>query len=174
LHGRSVTLTPEETQFVADTRPGRWGQWARAIRYTLKEVLFYGGLVIELGFRYLRSVRYSRRPIILADRWVYDLELRQGRTPFTYGDRARRWIYRLFPAPDGILYLSAPYAVVEARKPQLDREQFSSIDAHWRRFLKPFKPLDVVTDAPAGEIAQAFVRRYWEVLLDRHNTRVGA
>jgi thymidylate kinase len=174
VRGRPVALTPEEQQFVADVRPGRWGQLARAVRYTLKEAFFYGGLAAELWYRYLRSVRLSRRPVVLADRWVYDLELRQGRTPFTYGDRVRRWIYRLFPTPDGILYLSAPYAVVEARKPQLDRELFIDIDAHWRRFLKPLKPLDVITDLPADEIAQAFVRRYWETLLDRHNSRAPA
>lgn len=167
--GKPVQLTAEEEQFIAKHKPSKRGQALRAFRNAVKEVLFYTGLTVELGYRYLRFVRFSRRPIVVTDRWVYDLELRQGRTPFTYGHRLRRFIYGLFPTPDGTLYLSAPYAVVAARKPQLEREQYEHIDWHWKRFLNQYDPLELSTTTPSAELARSFIDRYWEALLDRYN-----
>jgi hypothetical protein len=83
----------------------------------------------------------------------------------------RAWIYRHFPVPDGILYLSAPYSVVAARKPQLNKEQYETMDLRFRQVLKPYKPLELVTDVTARQVAHTFLDRYWTVLLDRFNAQ---
>ena len=171
VRGLPVALTEEERQFVQEKCPGVWAQGWRALRYAIKDSLFYAALLCELAARFLRGIQVSQRPLVLSDRWVYDLEFRQGRTPFTYHERVREWIYHRFPVPDGILYLSAPYAVVSARKPQLNKEQYETMDLRFRQVLKRYKPLELVTDIPARQVAHTFLDRYWTVLLDRYNAQ---
>src|SRR5262249_2528426 len=95
------------------------------VRYAIKNAGFYTALGVEMTVRYTSIVR-SRRPLVLSDRWIQDLEFRQGRAPFARGQRFRCLCYRFFPAPDGVVYLSTPYALVEKRKPQLDRARFEA------------------------------------------------
>jgi thymidylate kinase len=171
VRGRAVSLTEEERQFVEQKRPGVWAQGWRALRTAIKDAAFYAALLLELTTRFLRGIQASQRPMVLSDRWVYDLEFRQGRVPFTHHERVRAWIYRHFPVPDGILYLSAPYSVVAARKPQLNKEQYETMDLRFRQVLKPYKPLELVTDVTARQVAHTFLDRYWTVLLDRFNAQ---
>jgi hypothetical protein len=172
LRGRAVTLSEDERAFVQQQRPARWGQAWRAVRTACKDTVFYTALLVELGVRFLRGIQRCQRPLVLSDRWVYDLEFRQGRVPFTYHEGIRKHIYRRFPVPDGILYLSAPYSVVASRKPQLNKEQYETMDLRFRQVLKPYKPLELVTDVTARDVAHTFLDRYWTVLLDRVNQKL--
>jgi thymidylate kinase len=142
-----------------------------ALRYELKAAAFFVALLTEMGCRYLRHIAFSRRPLVLTDRYIYDLEFRQGKVPFAHGARLRRALYRFFPAPDGILYLTTPYDLVEKRKPQLDREQFETMDHVFRTVLRPYHPLEVTSDGPPDAMVRAFLTRHWEQLLSRCNAR---
>jgi thymidylate kinase len=166
-----VSLTGEEAELVAGGHPGLASLAFATLRYGIKNALFHLALGIELGYRYVRHIAFARRPIVLTDRYVYDLEFRQGRTPFAHGAAWRRLFYRLFPAPDGILYFHAPYEVVAARKPQLDREQFETMDRIFRAVLAPYRPLQITSDTPPDALAREFLTRRWEDLVRRCNWR---
>jgi thymidylate kinase len=168
--GLRVELSPEEAERLA-ARPGRLGLGAAAFRYAIKGGAFHALLAVELAWRYVRHVRLSRRPIVISDRWVHDLEFRQGKVPFVHGQRGRALFYRLFPAPDGIIYLDTPYDLVERRKPQLDRAQFETMDRIFRRVLQPQRPLLLASDAPPDVLVRRFLTQHWESLLERCNRR---
>lgn len=159
----------EEAILLARPSPLRLG-W-NAVRYALKNVIFHGALGVEMSWRYVRHIALSRRPVVITDRYVYDLEFRQGKVPFWHGARTRRALYRIFPAPDGILYLTTPYDLVEKRKPQLDRTQFETMDRVFRSVLQPFGALLIQSDAPADDMARAFLTQQWETIVERCNHR---
>jgi hypothetical protein len=45
------------------------------------------------------------------------------------------------------------------------------MDLRFRQVLKPYKPLELVTDVTARQVAHTFLDRYWTVLLDRFNAQ---
>ncbi len=169
--GLPVAVSVEEQAHLA-SRPSPLRLAAAMLRYAVKGAAFFVALSIELGFRYVKAIRASRRPIVISDRWVYDLEFRQGKTPFTHGQMFRRWFFRAFPSPDGVLYLTTPYDLVELRKPQLDRAQFETMDRVFRDVLRPEKPLELVSNAPPDAMVRAFLTQNWQLLLERCNRRV--
>jgi hypothetical protein len=169
--GLRTVLSSEERQRLRQ-RPNIVPLAAAALRYALKGAAFHFFLGCELAYRYLRCVRSSRRPIVVSDRWVHDLEFRQGKVPFVHGQRARALFYRLFPAPDGIVYLQTSYDLVAQWKPQLDRAQFGTMDRVFRTVLAPQRPLVLTSDAPPDALVQRFLTQHWETLLERCNRRV--
>ena len=166
--GLPLELTSEERRAAQQSPPALA---AAALRTALKGAAFHGALGVELGWRFVRGIHRSRRPIVVSDRWVHDLEFRQGKVPFVHGQRTRRLLFRLFPRPDGILYLETPYDLVEQRKPQLDRGQFEAMDAAFRRVLRPYGTLFLTSDAPPDALVRRFLTQHWEVLLARCNRR---
>jgi thymidylate kinase len=165
-----VVLGTEERAALA-AAPRRAALATAALRTGIKNLLFGIALATELGYRYLRFIALARRPLVLTDRYVYDLEFRHGRAPFEHGAWIRRLFYRMFPAPDGILYLTAPYDLVAARKPQLDRALFETMDRGFRSVLARHRPLILTSDVPPDEVARRFLARHWESLLTRCNER---
>lgn len=159
----------EEARLVQ--RPNPAGLLAAAMRYALKGTGFHAAIAVEMTYRYARHIARSRRPVVISDRWVHDLEFRQGKIPFVHGQRGRALWYRLFPAPDAVLYLTTPYDLVEKRKPQLDRRQFETMDAVFRTILAPQHPLLLISDAPPEAMVRAFLTQHWERILDRCNRR---
>lgn len=168
--GFPVRLTEEERR-VLESRPSILGLAFAVPRYAIKSAVFHIALALEMSVRYVRGIAFSRRPIVITDRYVYDLEFRQGKVPYAHGARSRRLWYRLFPAPDGILYLTTSYDLVERRKPQLDRHQFETMDRVFRRVLAPQHPLELESDAPPDEMARRFLTLHWEQLVERCNQR---
>lgn len=168
--GLRVALCDEERTALA-ARPRRTALALAALRTGIKNAVFGIALATELGYRYVRFIALARRPIVLTDRYVYDLEFRHGRAPFEHGAWTRKLFYRLFPPPDGILYLTAPYDLVAARKPQLDRALFETMDRGFRRVLEPYRPLVLTSDVPPQQVARQFLARHWESLLTRCNER---
>ena len=165
----AAVSTEEEAALVERPNPARL--LAAAIRYALKGAGFHTAIAVEMTYRYARHIARSRRPVVISDRWVHDLEFRQGKIPFVHGQRPRGLWYRLFPAPDAILYLTTPYDLVEKRKPQLDRRQFETMDAVFRTILAPQHPLLLVSDAPPEAMVRAFLTQHWERILERCNRR---
>jgi thymidylate kinase len=166
--GLPLALTAEERQVL---RQGWVPHAAAAARTAIKGATFHVALGVELAWRFVHGIRRSRRAIVISDRWVHDLEFRQGKVPFVRGQRARRLLFRMFPRPDGILYLETPYDLVEQRKPQLDRSQFETMDAAFRRVLRPEAPLYLTSDAPPDVLVRRFLTQHWETLLARCNRR---
>ena len=169
--GVPLGLTEEERAYLVGGRGSIVRLGFAALRYAVKNPLFHLALAAEMTFRYGRGIARSRRPLVITDRYVYDLEFRQGKIPFAHGAWHRRLWYRFFPAPDGILYLTTPYDLVEQRKPQLDRQQFETMDRVFRRVLRPYQPLEIVSDAPPDDMVHAFLTAHWERLLERCNRR---
>lgn len=168
--GAPVGLSAEERARL-ERRPNPFGLAAAAVRYAFKGAGFHTAIAAEMTYRYVRHIVRCRRPIVISDRWVHDLEFRQGKVPFVHGQRARAVWYRVFPAPDAILYLTTPYDLVEKRKPQLDRRQFEIMDAMFRTVLAPQHPLLLVSDAPPDEMVRSFLTQHWERILERVNRR---
>lgn len=168
--GAAGRLTAEEADYL-HRHPGLLRLGTAAWRYALKGAGFHTAIACEMTYRYVRQIARSRRPIVISDRWVYDLEFRQGKIPFVHGQRTRALWYRWFPAPDAVLYLVTPYDLVEKRKPQLDRQQFETMDAAFRRVLAPQFPLFVPSDAPPEAMVRTFLTQHWERILERCNRR---
>jgi hypothetical protein len=75
------------------------------------------------------------------------------------------------PAPDGVLYLTTPYALVALRKPQLDREGFETMDRVFRTVLAPSHPLLLPSEGSPEAMVRAFLTQHWERILERCNRR---
>lgn len=166
-----IPLRAEERAYAVAHRLRPLALGLASLRQTIKDTVFGVSLLTELGYRYARHIALSRRPIVLTDRYVYDLEFRHGKVPYERGAFVRKCLYRFFPAPDGILYLTTSYDLVAVRKPQLDRESFVVMDRVFRRVLARHRPLEIASDVPPGELAQRFLTQHWERVLARCNRR---
>lgn len=167
--GRRVALAAEEVRILEASRPGPLALALRAVLHGSKSAIFHALVAGVLWLRYWLRVARSRRPVVLADGWIYDLELRGGREAYTHGQRPRRIVFSCFPPPDGFLYLSTPYETVAARNPRMEHDAFASAERTLRNRLKPHGPLELVVEGSAIEMARTFLSRYWAHLLERHN-----
>ena len=170
--GKQVKLSGPEQQLLETTRPGIAALGLRTAVAAVRNTTFHALIGATMVLRYVRRIARSRRPVVLADGWVYDLELCAGREAYTHGERMRRLIFRCFPPPDGFLYLSTPFEKVAAREKHLDHEAFVSAGRALHRRLGPNGALELVAEGTPRDMARTFLSRYWAHLLERHNRHV--
>jgi thymidylate kinase len=128
--------------------------------------LFYGGLVFEQSARYRRSVVLAQSHVVLADRYIYDLEVPFSRRVVRAGSRARWWIYRTFPAPDLIFHLQGEPHEIRARKQELSEDQMREFDAAYGRVLEGRGAIRLRVDATPEVLAERLVEEHWRKLLE--------
>ena len=167
--GRPVRLTDAEQEWLETARPGTLALAVGAALQRPRSALFHLLLWTRLRWRAMRHIRRSRAPIVIADGWVLDLAFRGGLVPYQHGARWRAFVTRHLPAPDGIVYLSPSYEMAASRHASVTRAQFDAVDLGLRKLLRPFAPLEFVTDEPPRVVALTFLQRYWAHLLERHN-----
>lgn len=170
--GGAVRLVEAELEFLRAANPGMITLAVQAALHAPRTLLFHALLWCTMRWRYARGVGRCRAPLVIADGWILDLAFHAGLTPYRYGERMRRFVFRHFPAPDGIVYLSPSYELAAGRRPSLTRAQFESVDHGLRRMLRPLRPVEFVTDEAPRVVALTFLRRYWAHLLERHNRHV--
>lgn len=137
----------------------------RGLKNIVKIPLFYGGIVFEQSVRYRRGVVLTPCHVVLSDRYIYDLEVPFSRRVVRAGGRARRWIYRLFPAPDMIFHLQGDPREIRARKAELAEDQMREFDAAYGRVLEGRGAIPLQVDAPPEELAERIVRDHWKALI---------
>lgn len=165
----SMRLSEDELRILREVQPGRLRLAAAVGVHAIKTLLFHGSLRLQLQWRVWRGISRCTNPMVLADGWVFDLAFRHGSAPYAHGAGLRAFACAAVPAPDGIVYLSTPTHVALSRNPRLGREQFENVDHGLRRMLRERRPLEVLTDAPARQIARTFLHRYWAHLLEAYN-----
>jgi len=142
---------------------------AQALERLAKNVpkfgLFYGGLVYEQAARYRRGVVRATSDIVLSDRYLYDLEISFSRGYVRAGRRLRRWIFRLFPAPDLVFHLQADPHQILARKAELSEEEMRRFDEIYSAVLTGRRVIRVSVDAPAEVLAERILREHWRDLV---------
>lgn len=167
---RPTRLTEAERHYLTRVRPVLLGLWMRASWHGSRSLWYHGLLCAMLWLRYFRFVARSRTAVVVADGWVYDLAFPPHEMPRRPTTRLRRWIYRRFPVPDGILYASTPYEQAASHDPQLQGEPYEATHRGLRHLVAPQGPLELVTDGTPKQMAKTFLRRYWAHLLHRHNS----
>jgi hypothetical protein len=170
--GKRIKLSGPEQQLLETTQPRIGALGLRTAVAAVRNTLFHALIGAAMVLRYVRCIARSRRPVVIADGWVYDLELRAGREAYTHGERMRRLIFRCFPQPDGFLYLSTPFETVAARDRRQDHDAFTSAGRALRRRLGPNGALELVAEGSPRDMARIFLSRYWAHLLERHNRHV--
>jgi thymidylate kinase len=145
----------------------------RSLKNIAKIPLFYGGLVYEQAVRYRRSVVLAHTHLVLSDRYIYDLEVPFSRRIVRAGGRARRWIYRLFPAPDLIFHLQGEPHEILSRKEELREDQIRQFDEAYGRVLEGRGAIRLRVDALPEELAERIVEGYWRAFLQASWRRAG-
>jgi thymidylate kinase len=138
----------------------------RSLKNIAKIPLFYGGLVYEQAVRYRRSVVLAHTHVVLSDRYIYDLEVPFSRRVVRAGGRARRWIYRMFPAPDLVFHLHGEPHEIRSRKEELREDQIRQFDEAYGRVLEGRGAIRLRVDALPEELAERIVEGYWRAFLE--------
>lgn len=167
--GQPVRLTEAEVEFLHATPPGWLALAIGAALQRVQSALFHLLLWSSMRRRYARHIARCRKPLVIADGWILDLAFRGGLSPYQHGARWRSFVFRHFPAPDGIVYISPSYELAASRQPALERAQYDGVDLSLRKLLRPLSPLEFVTDDAPRVVALTFLQRYWAHLLERHN-----
>jgi thymidylate kinase len=107
----------------------------------------------EYVWRYARTVapQRSRRRVVIADRWVYDL--RESPWP---GSLASWVAERLVPAPDVLVLPDAPIDLIHTRKPERPRAEQEAQQQRYRRLLAehPARYAEIVVDTSGDPSAE--------------------
>ncbi len=143
-----------------------WDAAVRGLKNLGKIPLFYGGLVFEQSVRYRRSVVGAHSHVVLADRYIYDLEVPFSRRVVRAGRRARWWIYRIFPAPDLIFHLQGEPHEIRARKQELREDQMQEFDVAYGGVLEGRGAIRLRVDALPEALADRIVEEHWRKLLE--------
>jgi thymidylate kinase len=120
---------------------------------------------------WLKGAYHRRRGrLVLFDRYGYDALLP---TPFRYGrlGRARRWLLaHACPAPDLVILLDAPGAVLHARKGEKTVDLLESQRQAYRALL-PRLPRAAVVDAsrPVEHVRSEATALIWQEYVRRRN-----
>jgi len=141
---------------------------AKWLRGQIRSAFYYFAVWWDLWARYLGSIRprLRRGVLVLADRYVHDLRYLFHDRPATVAPLWRRLVCFLFPRPHLVVFLFNDPETIVARKPQLDEERIRSFQEAYRRVVRTLPHLEMKTDRPVPEIADAvtahILARYYE------------
>jgi thymidylate kinase len=174
--GKSTLANGIEQSFVFPVRQVYMGLTGGMLRHVdrlrIPGVVRVGRLLV-IWARYFRAQYHmARGRLVVFDRYIYDAEVP---TPHPLGpaDRLGRWIDgRACPAPDLILVLDAPGAVMHQRKGEYDpvmleewRQRFRSL----QRRLPRVELIDTTRDI--GAVRAEVVGRLWHCYAVRWRKR---
>lgn len=130
---------------------------------------YFTVLLIELWYRYLRFVLPVLRSgrVVLADRYIYDIEAAFRAEPVHGYARLRRWIARCYPRPYLGILLAATPEIIRARKAQIAAEDLPRILASYDEVARRHGFVTLDTSDRLGSTVQAFRDRCLRGILAR-------
>jgi thymidylate kinase len=146
-------------------REGRGVATIRVLKNQVKFALFYGGIVFEQSVRYRERVVRAGSHLVLADRYLYDLEIPFSRRYVRTGRRLRLFLYRLFPAPDLIFHLQGDPQEILARKAELTEEQLVRFEGIYGEVLGNRPVVRLKVEGTPDDLARSLLERYWKLLI---------
>lgn len=119
---------------------------------------------VRFWLGYIATVRPALRrgSLVVADRWAYSYIVKPESVRFAGSERLARAFVRSLPSPDGVFVLTAPAALVVARKAELSVEQAAAEADRWANLrVEGVHHIDAARDpdAIAAEILSRARRR---------------
>ncbi|MDB5593892.1 MAG: Thymidylate kinaselike protein [Hyphomicrobiales bacterium] len=140
---------------------------------TLRRTVYYANLPFEMWARYIWRVKRHQvlSRVVIADRYVYDLEVGFRNVPVRNAPSLRRLICHLLPRPDVTILLYNDPEIIWGRKSEYPAvvirealEAYRQISPRW-----DFRP--VCTDRSPAELAASFVTQNWRNIVRRQSAR---
>jgi thymidylate kinase len=140
---------------------------------TLRRTMYYANLPFEMWARYIWRVKRHQllSRVVVADRYVYDLEVGFRNVAVRNSAGLRRLICHFLPRPDVTILLYNDPDIIWDRKSEYPApvirdalEAYRQISARW-----DFRP--VCTDRPPAELAAIFVTQNWRNIVRRQSAR---
>ena len=170
--GKSTLAAGMERTFVFPVRlmyMGLTGGMLRQVdRLRVPGVVHLGRLVVIWG-RYLVGQYHLRQGrLVVFDRYIYDAEVPTPR-PLSLPNRVGRWLEgRCCPAPDLILVLDAPGAVMHQRKPSYTPEMIENWRQHFLRLRRRLPQMEVIdTTRSSDEVRSQATDLVWQQYVRR-------
>ena len=170
--GKSTLAAGIESTFVFPVRQVYMGLTGGMLRHVdrlrVPGVVRLGRLVVIWGRYLLAKYHILRGRLVVFDRYIYDAEVPTP-YPLSMADRLGRWIDgRCCPAPDLILLLDAPGAVMHQRKPSYTPEMIENWRQHFLRLRQRFPQMEVIdTTRPTDEVRTQATNLVWRQYIRR-------
>jgi thymidylate kinase len=119
-----------------------------------------GRNLLKFWTAYLVKIRPAVRSgaLVVGDRWAYGYVGQPHGLRFYGPDWLAAFTIRLFPAPDAVLSLSAPPALIHQRKQELDEAEISAEMTRWSG-LRGVRLLDIDATQSPDVIASSVLER---------------
>lgn len=140
---------------------------------TLRRSMYYANLPFEMWARYIWRVKRHQllSRVVIADRYVYDLEVGFRNVAVFNSAGLRRAICHLLPRPDVTILLYNDPEIIWGRKSEYPApvirealEAYRQISPRW-----DFRPIR--TDRSPAELAASFVTQNWRNIVRRQSAR---
>jgi thymidylate kinase len=165
--GKTTLATQIEREFIFPVRRVYMGLTGGSLRLVnrirIPGVMLAGTLAV-LWYRYLFALYLkSRGNLVVFDRYIYDAAVPTPH-PLSWPRRVARWLAgHSCPAPDLVLVLSAPGAIMFQRKQAYTAEQLEDWRRHFLALQTRVPDLEVVdTTRPLDAVVPDVIERIWQ------------
>lgn len=177
LKGKQITLPKEEPGNTLSSKKElllnrlRPSSISRMIKRTIKAIVYYGSVYVELWYRYFTEIRPSlnKGHIILSDRYIYDLRYIYKKRVVKNYKLLRSLVCRLFPSPDRIVFLHNDPDIIFKRKPQLKKTEIELFQKLYIKALQKYEPILLKTDRGPETLTLEVLKEIFSRLLRLNN-----
>lgn len=175
LKGKQITLPKEvsgnsvssKEELLNKLRPS---SISKMIKGTIKAMVYYGSVYVELWYRYFVEIRPSlnKGHIILSDRYIYDLRYIYKKRVVKNYKLLRSLVCQLFPSPDRIIFLHNDPDVIFKRKPQLKKTEIELFQNLYIKALHKYEPILLKTDRDPDTLSSEILKEIFSKLFKLH------
>ena len=142
-------------------------RYSKLLKGLIKRYLYYFFILWEMWYRYVAKIlpHLRLRRIVLADRYVYDLEIGYYNKAVKNSWAIRRLISRLVPSPHFGLLLDNDAEVIYARKKEYPLATIESSLESYRSLADRRNLITIKTDKPVEVLVREFFEAHWREII---------
>jgi thymidylate kinase len=177
LKSKQITLPKEGSENSVSSEDGpllnklRPSSISKMIKRTIKAMVYYGSVYVELWYRYFAEIRPSLNEghIILSDRYIYDLRYIYKKRIVKKHKLVRFLVCQLFPSPDKVIFLHNDPDIIFKRKPQLKKAEIELFQNLYKKALHKYEPMLLKTDRDPDTLTSEILKEIFSKLFKLHS-----
>ncbi len=142
-------------------------RYSKLLKGLGRRYLYYLFILWEMWYRYFVKIlpHLRLRRIVLADRYVYDLEIGYYNTALKNSGAIRRLISRLVPSPHFGLLLDNDAEIIYSRKKEYPLSTIRSSLESYRSLAVRRNLIKIKTDKPVEVLVREFLEAHWREII---------